>query len=76
MRTYGKGQQFDKLWTTFNSLNDLMILGFNKTTELEALKNKVLEKQPKSNYEIHDKANLLDQITNTIVFYRQNYKED
>lgn len=76
MRTQGHGQQFDKMWSYFNTLHELSYYGYDKRAELEELKNKVLEKKPQTDYEVKDKTNLLDSITQTIVFFRKTYLEE
>lgn len=76
MRRQGNGQQFDRLWHDFNYYADAMDYGHDKIAEMEALKNKVLVKTPKTAYEVHDKANLLDQITNKILRFREATQND
>lgn len=64
MRSKGKGQQFDRLWGKLNNLShDYWFIGRDIDSDLKDLKSKVEMKIPKSDYEVKDKNNLLEQIS-------------
>ena len=76
MRGKGKGQQFDRLWHKLNDLyHTYWFVGRDIKNDLNALKNAVISKKPKSDYERKDQSNLLEQIEMLVLRNAQLQKE-
>ena len=75
MRGKGKGQRFDYLFRRFDEVSSVLDIGsdhisFDEAIEqLRALYKEVLSKDTFSDYERHDKSNLLTQISWYFRFY-------
>jgi len=78
MRTQGKGQQFDKLWAKANELIDESLVSAENSTldKICELKAQVEAKQPKSDYEVKDKANLIDLLSKAFIRVLNNQYDD
>lgn len=63
MRTTGKGQKLDVFYKYVCNFDDAYNqVGENEKRKLQEIKEKTLSFQPKSDYEIKDKNNLIQQI--------------
>lgn len=77
-RKKGKGQQFDRLWDKANTIIEESFTSIdNKTLDkICELKSEVEKRTPTSDYEVKDKANLLDQLNRAYIKVLENQHDE